>query len=101
MNFDYAIFDSYEYYMDLCNESCFSGPAGLRGKNVHIGHYMQIVHPAFFIPALRIANIDFYHCVPLSLTLALPGGHKGCEEKTYWLHFLPHFSVATREITFV
>ena len=50
-------------------------PAILRGKNFNIGHYMQTVPPNVFIPAMLIGTTDFYHFIPLSLSLTLPGGH--------------------------
>ena len=45
-----------------------------------------------------IGSIDFYHIIPLSLTLTLPWGHKLSMKKTYWLHVLPHFSSDQDEI---
>ena len=67
--------------MHQCNESCWSvclasQPAVLCSKNFDIGHYMQIFEPTLFIPAMLIGTIDFYHFIPPSLTMALPGGHK-------------------------
>ena len=53
--------------MDLCNESRSSGwPANC---------YTQTVQPNFFISAMLICTIDFYHFVPLSLTLTFRRGH--------------------------
>ena len=46
------------------------------GKNFNVGHYTQTFQPNFFTPAIHIGNIDFYHFIPLSLTLTLCGGHK-------------------------
>ena len=61
-------------HMDVCNESRVSGqPAVLRCKNFKIGHYMQNNQPNFFIPAMLIGTVHFYHLIPLSLTLTLPG----------------------------
>ena len=42
-------------------------------------------------------TIDFYHFIPLSFILTLPGGGGGggtrsVQSKTHWLHFLAHFS---------
>ena len=45
-------------------------------KSFVIGHYKQTVLPNLFIPAMLISTIDFYHFIPCSLTLTLPGGHK-------------------------
>ena len=60
----YLFLDSYEYHMDLCKELyssiwLASQPAILGGKNVNIGHYVQIVQPIFFIPTMLIDTIDF------------------------------------------
>ena len=69
-----VIVDRYEH---LCHESSLSGCwAILRGKNFNILHYRQTVHSNFFIPVMLLDTIDFYHFIPLSLTLTLPGGHK-------------------------
>ena len=51
-------------------------PAILHGQIFDVGHYMQTVGPNLFIPAMLLGAIDFYHCMLLSLTLTLPGGHK-------------------------
>ena len=42
----------------------------------NIGHYAQTFSPNFFIPAMFLDAIDFYHVVQLSATLILAGGHK-------------------------
>ena len=56
---------------------CQAGwPAVLHGKNFNIGHYMQTVQPKFLIPAMFIGTIGFYHFIPLSLILTLPGCHR-------------------------
>ena len=34
----------------------------------------------------------FYHFIPLSSTLTLPGATRSAERKTSWLHFLSQFS---------
>ena len=48
---------------------------------------MQTVQPIFFVPAMFISTIDFYHVMPLSVTLALAGGPRSKESNTCWLHF--------------
>ena len=50
------------------------------------------------MPATLMGTIDFYNFIPVSLTLTLPGAHKVSANKTYWLHFLPHFSSDQDEI---
>ena len=51
-------------------------PTSLCGKNLNVGHYTQTVQPDLFMPAMFIGTIDFYHFIPLSLTLNLPWNHK-------------------------
>ena len=46
------------------------------GKNFNIGDYTQTVQQFFFIPAILIGTIDFYHFMSFSLTLTLLGGRK-------------------------
>ena len=73
-------------------------PAILLGKNFIVVHYMQTVQPNFFIPAILIGTIDFYHFIPISLTMTLPRGYKVSANKTFWLHFPPHCSSDQDEI---
>ena len=78
---------------------CLAGQwAVLHGKNVNAGHYAQAVQPTLFIPAMLIGIIDFYHFIPLSLTLTLPEGHKVSTKQNLLLHFLSHFSSDWDEI---
>ena len=51
-------------------------PIFLCGKNFDVGYYTQNVLPNLFIPAMLIVTIDFYHFIPLSLTLTSPTCHK-------------------------
>ena len=56
-------------------------PSILYGKNLSISciaHCMQTFQQIFFLMAMLIGTSDFYHFIPLSLSLTL-------------LHFLPHF----------
>ena len=63
--------------MDLCNESCSSAwSAVLHGKNFNVEDYSQTLHTNLFLPAVLIGTNDFFHCIPFSLTLTLPGGYK-------------------------
>ena len=67
--------------MDLCNESRSSGwlsswLAVFYGKNFNTGRYMQTVQPNFLIPAMLVGSVDFYHFIPLSVTMTSAGGHK-------------------------
>ena len=59
-------------------------------KNFDIGFYLQTFQPIFFIPTMLIGTIDFYHFMPLSLTLTLPRVTRSAQSKTCWLHFLAH-----------
>ena len=63
-----------------------SQSARLHGKNVNIGHCMQTFQPNFVDTCHVIGTIDFYHFIPLLLTL------------TFWLHFLAHFATDQDEI---
>ena len=74
-------------------------PAVLRGKkkkktqkkkppkDVSVGDNTQTVQPILFIPAMLKVSIDFYHFVPLSLTLAWPCATGSAQSKTYWFRF--------------
>ena len=53
--------------MDLCNELRSSLVCS---KSFNVGHYTQNFEPSFLIPAMLIFTIDFFHFIPLSLTLA-------------------------------
>ena len=80
--------------MDLYSKSCSSvrlagRPAVLRGKNFNAGHYTQTVQPNCFIPAMLIGTIDFYHFMPFSLTLTLPGGNKVSAKPNQLASFSP------------
>ena len=50
---------------------------------------MHTVLPNVFIPALLIGTIDFCHFIPLSLTLSLPGAHKGSMKQNLLGSFSP------------
>ena len=70
--------DPYEYHMDLCNESCSSSrPAVLHGNIFNVGHFTHTVPPIVIVSVIFKGIIDFYHSVPLSLILTLPGGSQG------------------------
>ena len=68
--------------MDQCSLSWSASrllsihPAILCGKNFGIGHCAQPFQPNSFILTMLVGTIEFYHVVPLSLTLAFAGGHK-------------------------
>ena len=44
-------------------------------KTFNVGHYAQTFQQSSFIPAMLTGAIDFYHFIPLSLTLTLARGH--------------------------
>ena len=87
----------YECDMDLCYEWCFVWLAGwlsvLCGKNFNVRCYMQTFHPNLFIPTMLVGTIDFYHCIPLSLTLTWPRGHKVSTNQNLGFIFFAHFSL--------
>ena len=45
----------------------------------------------FLIPAMLTVIIEFYHLIPLSLTLTLPGVARSARSATNWLYFVAHF----------
>ena len=49
---------------------------------------------------MLIGTIDFYHFIPLSLTLTLVGVTRSAQSKTSWLNFLPHFLTDQEEIVY-
>ena len=50
--------------MDLFGKLCSSDqPTIMHGKNFNTGHYTQTFQPMFFIPAIHIGTIDFYHFI--------------------------------------
>ena len=58
-------------------------PLVFRGKNFSVGYCTQTSELNFFIPAMLIGTIDYYHFIPLSLTLTLPGVTWSVQSKTY------------------
>ena len=71
-------FDPHESQMDLCNELC----SPILSDKQLLHWTLQTVQPNFFVPAMLLGTIDFYHFIPLSLvpfytafSLTLPGGH--------------------------
>ena len=71
---------------------CLTGwLAFLYNKHLNVGYYSQTFQQIIFIPAMHIGTIDFYHFLPLSLTLTLSGISGSVQSKTSWLHVLPHF----------
>ena len=81
--------------MDLCYEWCFVLLAGwlsaLFGKNFNVRCYMQTFQPNLFIPTMLVGTSDFYHCIPLSLTLTVPRGHKVSTNQNLGFIFLHTF----------
>ena len=72
------LFDPYEYHMDICNDSCLSvQPAILRGKNLTLDITCKLFDQVFFLTAMPISTISFYHFILLSLTLTLPFSSQG------------------------
>ena len=79
----------------------------LAWQRFNAGDYMQTVQPdLFFISTMLMGTIDFYHLVPLSLTLTLSGEQQGqCKEislgfifshifQHFLAYFLAYFSTA-------
>ena len=61
-------------------------------KNFYVGHCTQTFQPNCFISAMLLGIVHFYHFLPLSLTLTLPGGHKVSTKQNLLASFLTHFS---------
>ena len=69
-------------------------PSILHWKNLNVAHYMQTLKYHFFsffvvISALLIGTLDFYHLIPLSVTLNLTGVTRWAQSQTPCFHFLP------------
>ena len=65
--------------MHLCDQSCWSGRAVGRFASQNLLRWTlraSVRVSFFFIPAMPIDAIDFYHSMPLSLTLNLAGNHR-------------------------
>ena len=75
-------------WIDLCNELCLSNH--LHGQNVWL-YNANFLTNFFFMFAMLIGTIDFYHFIPLSLTLTLPGSQGQHEAKAVGLIFLCTF----------
>ena len=73
-------------------------PAILHGKNFNVRHYTQTDQPSFSVLAMLMGTIDFYHFIPASQTLILPGGHKVSTKHKLLASFCPHFSSDQDEI---
>ena len=64
----------------------------MHGKGFNVGHYTQTFQAIFFIPAMLIGTINFYHFIPLSVTLTLSGGHKVSAKQNLLRFFVTRFS---------
>ena len=73
-------------------------PSVFRGKTLTLVITRKMSDHFFIIPAMLIGTFDFYHFIPLSVTLTLPGLTRSTRNKTYWLRFLAHFSSDRDEI---
>ena len=72
----------------------------LCGNNLNVGHYLKTFQPHFFTLALVIGTVNFYHFIPLSMTLTLVGGHKISAEQNLLVSFFAHFSIDQEEILY-
>ena len=52
----------------------------------------------FVIPTMLIGAIDFYHFLPISVTLTLAGGHKISTKQNLLAPLFAHFSTYQDEI---
>ena len=62
-------------------------------KTFSTGHYTQTVQPNCVIPAMLIGTTDFYHFIPLSLTLTLPGDYKISAKQSLLASFFHTFCI--------
>ena len=90
------LFDPYEFYMELCNESCSS--VCLVWQKLYLRHFRQTFQPNFFIPPMLVGTVTFtvwYHFRWLWPCLEVT---RSAYCKTPWLHFIAHFSADQDEI---
>ena len=80
--FEYHVLLCYEFYMSRQ----LSGWPSCVAKT-SFGHCRQFYQPNFFIPAMMIGTLGFYHFVPFSLTLTLAGDHKVCAKQNLLASF--------------
>ena len=73
-------------------------PSVLRGKNFNVGYYTQTGQPIVFIPAMHIGAIDFNRAIPFHWPWPCLGVTRSAQSKTFWLHFLAHFSSDEDEV---
>ena len=66
-------------------------PPVLCGKNFTLHLPCKLLSQTF-MPTMLVGTIDFYHFIPLSITLTLTGGHRLAQSKIFWLHFLMLFN---------
>ena len=74
---------------------CLAGWPSFVAKTLTLDRSFQ---PTFLILAMLIDTINFYHFIPLSLTLTLLWGHKVSAKQNLLGYFLPHFSTDQDEI---
>ena len=87
---DLPVVGQYGYNMDLCSELCLTCLlVVLHGKNVNDGHYYANCSTRFFLPAMLVGTIDFYHFIPLPLALPLPSSHKVNAKQNLLASFSP------------
>ena len=80
----FVLFNPYEHCIDLSNKwYSFNWPSVcLAWQILNVGHHVQTFYPDFFvIPVMLIGTIDFYHFIPLSVTLTMAGGHTVCAKQ--------------------
>ena len=66
-----------------------SRPAVLHGKSFKVVDYVQLFNQFFIVPDRLIGTSNFYHFIPLSLTLTLSGCHKVCTKLSLFASFSP------------
>ena len=80
--------------MDLFTLMSHTSPASrsascLVWQKLNIRHIRQTVQSNFAIPTMLTGAIDFYHFIPLSLTLTLSRGHSITAKQNLLASFSP------------
>ena len=68
----------------------------LCGQKINIGHCMQTFQSFFSVPAMLVATIDFYHFVPISVTLTVGGGLRVGTKQNLMASFCHTFQLIIR-----
>ena len=97
-----CLFYPYEYHMNLCHESCSSGlPAEQPAVCLGVAETLALDITGKLFNQIVIPTIDFYHLMPLSMTLTVPGSHKVSAEQNLLASFCHTFQLIRIEFDMV